>query len=130
MEISIVKEILEKNVMWIGPRLGRRKRSDDDNTNQLDKNSGPPGVLELLQESPWAIVALKGPLRSSIGGKRRTVNFIPRLGRDSEEEYVDAPPDFAKSSSRSGNGISYGGGSNNFTPRLGRYVNLYGKDHL
>lgn len=50
--------------MWIGPRLGRRKRSEDENTVTVpEKNAA---VVEFLQESPWAFLALKGKIRNSI----------------------------------------------------------------
>ncbi|KAK6637280.1 hypothetical protein RUM44_007694 [Polyplax serrata] len=114
------------NVMWIGPRLGRRKRSEDEtgsgNDNTAEKNG--EAVMEFLQDTPWAFVALKG-------SKRRTVNFIPRLGRDSEEEFSDRGLDGSFAKSRGGSQIvrPFGGG-NNFTPRLGRFAGLYNRDRL
>lgn len=80
----------------------------------------------------FSSIQLTGDFRSA-GSKRRTVNFIPRLGRDSEEEYGDGAVDasYIKSISRSGSQIigPFGGG-NNFTPRLGRFAALYNRDHL
>lgn len=52
--------------LWFGPRLGRRKRSLDDDddkfedrVNELDDEEGEEGIRDLLRSSPWAIIPLR-----------------------------------------------------------------------
>ncbi|PSN55348.1 hypothetical protein C0J52_01844 [Blattella germanica] len=100
----------ETSGLWFGPRLGRRDKRSIDDTLDGGDSSKEEEIVELLRETPWALVPLKG-------GKRQT-SFIPRLGRDSsEEDELDleqrSPP---------------------FAPRLGRRLVPFkprmGRDHI
>lgn len=65
--------------LWFGPRLGRRKRNDnEDHYNYLNAEQ-IQNILEAIEQSPYTIVILNPT-------KRHTVNFAPRLGRDSGED--------------------------------------------
>ncbi|KAL1463443.1 hypothetical protein WDU94_015194 [Cyamophila willieti] len=91
--------------LWFGPRLGRRKRSLDeddfeDKVNELDDEEAEEGISDLLRTSPWAIIPLRA--KSSIT-YRNTANFTPRPGRSISEE-----DDYS------------GSRSPPFAPRLGR----------
>lgn len=136
--------------MWFGPRLGRRKRSeegDDEEEESAERDKTDKTLVTFFRDAPWAFVAgVKGTscslksfrkvvslsetnyILSGGNGKKRTLSFTPRLGRDSEEEYGENSVDSGrgKSSSRSG---SHGTGNflsaSNFTPRLGRYVHRF-----
>ncbi|PNF21014.1 hypothetical protein B7P43_G09490, partial [Cryptotermes secundus] len=85
--------------MWFGPRLGRRERRSVDEILDDAGDGRVEEVLQLLKETPWVLVPLKG-------NKRQTGSFIPRLGRDSKEEEED--PDAMEQRSPP------------FAPRLGR----------
>lgn len=50
--------------MWFGPRLGRRKRSldedeEEEKMNELEEEEGEEGIRDLLRTSPWAIIPLR-----------------------------------------------------------------------
>ncbi|XP_069680408.1 PBAN-type neuropeptides-like [Periplaneta americana] len=98
--------------MWFGPRLGRREKRSADEAQEDSDGSKVEEIVELLRETPWALVPLKG-------GKRHTAGFIPRLGRDSNE---DDEPDYMEQRSPP------------FAPRLGRRLVPFrprlGRDHL
>nr|WGH73127.1 pheromone biosynthesis activating neuropeptide DH-PBAN [Cephalcia chuxiongica] len=65
--------------MWFGPRLGRRRRSDERAETVSDETNA---ISDVLSGAPWALVSLPD-------GKRRAMKvFTPRLGRESGEEYL------------------------------------------
>ncbi|XP_017302412.2 PBAN-type neuropeptides-like [Diaphorina citri] len=84
--------------MWFGPRLGRRKRSldedeEEEKMNELEEEEGEERISDLLRTSPWAIIPLRA--KSSIS-YRSARNFTPRLGRSlSEEDEGSRSPPFA-----------------------------------
>ncbi|CAG2069069.1 unnamed protein product, partial [Timema podura] len=91
--------------LWFGPRLGRRdRRSPSDDLDEIEAGAGEGALIELLREAPWAIVPLRG------GSKRQTVNYTPRLGRDSSEDQEEDDLNTSLMESR----------SPPFAPRLGR----------
>lgn len=58
--------------MWFGPRLGRRERRSVDEMLDDAGDSRVEEVLQLLKETPWALVPLKGKVllfsaRTSVG---------------------------------------------------------------
>ncbi|KAL0273091.1 UNVERIFIED_CONTAM: hypothetical protein PYX00_005848 [Menopon gallinae] len=119
----VLKRNAEKSSVWLGPRLGRRKRSEEDfNIITQDKNGGT--FIEILQDTPWALVPLKGFLP---GSPRRSTTFTPRLGRDSDEEYTDSTMEvvYGKAGPRTGNHAT-----GSFTPRLGRHATLFNHHQL
>lgn len=131
------------NGLWFGPRLGRRKRAAaldirekreiDDSGLQTNENV----VRKLMQDEPWALLTFRGKnesLKKSHTfkifqlGNRRSSNFTPRLGRNSEEELFDNFMDpiyesYARAPTRSGEQTTTHLGQN-FTPRLGRIAPL------
>ncbi|CAH0561957.1 unnamed protein product [Brassicogethes aeneus] len=95
--------------LWFGPRLGRRKRNPgEDAYREQDQKNQVENLLETLQDTPWAIVAIND-------GKRHVSSFTPRLGRDNYEDfpYENYP------------GIEIFERSP-WTPRLGRSPALFG----
>lgn len=47
--------------LWFGPRLGRKKRNEEDEDEQLDKIlNNEETIIEFIRESPWALIPLKG----------------------------------------------------------------------
>lgn len=67
--------------MWFGPRLGRRlKRNLQLSNAQLARQ-----LVDLVEEAPWLLLAVDGNDLVT-EGKRHTVNFTPRLGRESGED--------------------------------------------
>lgn len=47
--------------MWFGPRLGRKKRNPGDEYRNSELEKEQLAVLtDILQDSPWAIVAVNG----------------------------------------------------------------------
>ncbi|CAH0547449.1 unnamed protein product [Brassicogethes aeneus] len=69
----------EKAPLWFGPRMGRRKRNPNESYYKYLETDEINSILDAIQESPYAIVVLNP-------AKRHTVNYQPRLGRDSGEE--------------------------------------------
>lgn len=67
--------------MWFGPRLGRRLKRN----LQLPNAQLARQLVDLVEEAPWLLLAIDGSDLVS-EGKRHTVNFTPRLGRESGEE--------------------------------------------
>lgn len=134
-----MKRNAEKSSVWLGPRLGRRKRSEEDfNIITQEKNGGT--FIEILQDAPWALVPLKGtphradrvrdwfvPKEYVSGSPRRSTTFTPRLGRDSDEEYTDNTMEvvYGKAGPRTGNHAT-----GSFTPRLGRHATLFNHRQL
>ncbi|KDR07140.1 PBAN-type neuropeptides-like [Zootermopsis nevadensis] len=65
--------------MWFGPRLGRREKRSVDDFPEDVADIRVEEVMELLKDTPWALLPLRG-------GKRHIEGFVPRLGRDSNED--------------------------------------------
>ncbi|KAJ9601018.1 hypothetical protein L9F63_000856, partial [Diploptera punctata] len=57
--------------MWFGPRLGRRDKRSVDEIDFSD-GSKEEELVEILRETPWAIIPLRG--------SKRQTNFTPRFG--------------------------------------------------
>ncbi|XP_015600657.1 PBAN-type neuropeptides [Cephus cinctus] len=95
--------------MWFGPRLGRRRRSDEKSEADVDEINA---IAEALNAAPWALVSIPE-------GKRHAMQvFTPRLGRELAEDYLLY---------NSLNGAAQGGSQDDveqrsppFAPRLGR----------
>ncbi|XP_012224133.1 PBAN-type neuropeptides-like [Linepithema humile] len=69
--------------MWFGPRLGRRRRSDE----KQEVNSEIQALAEALDSGRLALFAIPA------NDKRQPTQFTPRLGRGSDEDlssYGDA----------------------------------------
>ncbi|XP_043271139.1 PBAN-type neuropeptides-like [Venturia canescens] len=65
--------------MWFGPRLGRRRRSDE-KTETFDEDQINT-IADVLQSAPWTLVSIEGD-------KRRANQYTPRLGRESSEDLL------------------------------------------
>ncbi|XP_029174814.1 PBAN-type neuropeptides-like [Nylanderia fulva] len=75
IEGKCIKRAQEVSGMWFGPRLGKRHRPDEKqliNPEMLVNSLDQPGVR-------WAVVAIPT-------NEKRQPQFIPRLGRGSEED--------------------------------------------
>jgi len=113
------------------PRLGRRKRSVE---TSMDETAGPgdldfDDLRDMLQNSPWAIVALKDGM-----DKKAMAAFSPRLGRamiprlgrkrsDSTSDSSSMMMDMESADKRAMSAFSPRLGRANiaaFSPRLGR----------
>nr|XP_015835247.1 PREDICTED: PBAN-type neuropeptides isoform X3 [Tribolium castaneum] len=90
----------KETYFWFGPRLGRKKRNSN-----------------ALQDVPWAIIAVNDLLE----GKRHVVNFTPRLGRESGEEFVNNAPEDRWLQNHETSGEMLYQRSPPFAPRLGRH---------
>jgi hypothetical protein len=85
--LMVKKSDPEISGMWFGPRLGRRdRRSADEMQDDLE-------VVEVLRETPWALVPVKGinshlryPLDRRLGGPQN------RSRRGGEEKNSQPPP--------------------------------------
>ncbi|XP_048511478.1 PBAN-type neuropeptides-like [Athalia rosae] len=93
--------------MWFGPRLGRRRRSDEKLDIDPDETNA---IADVINGAPWALVSIPA-------GKRHALQvFTPRLGRELGE-------DFGYSSLTGGQGGSQDDAEQRsppFAPRLGR----------
>lgn len=118
--------------MWFGPRLGRKRRSDE----RLDLDQDESNVIaDVINGAPWALVSLPGEkigqefnrfrkIESmvvenffSTGGKRHALPiFTPRLGRELAEDYGYS----SLTASQGGNQDDIEQRSPPFAPRLGR----------
>ncbi|XP_017786058.1 PREDICTED: PBAN-type neuropeptides-like [Nicrophorus vespilloides] len=111
------------SALWFGPRLGRKKRNPS--SDELLKNTNLDreqlvALLEMLQESPWAVVALNE------GKRHNKMNFTPRLGRESGEDLAGSTnPNVGANrwiQDTEINGDLMSQRSPPFAPRLGRRV--------
>ncbi|XP_046748649.1 PBAN-type neuropeptides-like [Diprion similis] len=93
--------------MWFGPRLGRRRRSDE----RLDMDPEETNAIaDVINGAPWALVSIPG-------GKRHALQvFTPRLGRELGENYGFN----SLSGDQGGNQDDIEQRSPPFAPRLGR----------
>ncbi|XP_015127074.1 PBAN-type neuropeptides [Diachasma alloeum] len=66
--------------MWFGPRLGRKRRSDE-KMETIDEEIG--AIADVINSGPWAWVAYSGG-----GDKRHTTQFTPRLGRELTDDFL------------------------------------------
>lgn len=130
--------IRRKPSMWLTSRVSRKKRSaspyeENYRSPSLDREQSE-SLMDTVQEPPWTLVTINGrnfkvfcflynksKLRFVPEGKRHTVNFTPRLGRESGEENEldtwlhDTDLNRELMSQR----------SPPFAPRLGRRMNTY-----
>ncbi|EFA11568.2 PBAN-type neuropeptides isoform X1 [Tribolium castaneum] len=108
----------KETYFWFGPRLGRKKRnsSNDDLYQDMQKEE-LVSLTDALQDVPWAIIAVNDLLE----GKRHVVNFTPRLGRESGEEFVNNAPEDRWLQNHETSGEMLYQRSPPFAPRLGRH---------
>ncbi|XP_019871287.1 PBAN-type neuropeptides [Aethina tumida] len=104
--------------LWSGARLGRKKRNLDDEVFREEQKEQLDNLLQILQDNPWAIVAMTD-------GKRHVSSFTPRLGREVDDDFgsndsmlqfdvAERSPLFSPRLGRSR--------SSAFSPRLGRFA--------
>ncbi|KAF2885624.1 hypothetical protein ILUMI_20566 [Ignelater luminosus] len=111
--------VRRKPGVWLTPRVGRKKRSaspyEENNyrTPSFDREQ-LESLMDTVQEPPWTLVTINE-------GKRHTVNFTPRLGRESGEE--NEPDSWLHDTDLNRELMSQR--SPPFAPRLGRRMNTY-----
>lgn len=101
--------------MWFGPRLGRRPKRNL-SPDQLAR------LVDMMEDAPWVLLAANGN-ELLTEGKRHTVNFTPRLGRESAEDAAGVlPPDRWLTAAVVGDSAAdlMSQRSPPFAPRLGR----------
>lgn len=50
---------IKRKYLWFGPRLGRKKRTATYD-GQVDKTLDDETIAEVIRESPWALVPIRG----------------------------------------------------------------------
>ncbi|XP_011298848.1 PBAN-type neuropeptides [Fopius arisanus] len=66
--------------MWFGPRLGRKRRSDE-KMETIDEDV--EAMADVINGGPWTYVQYPGA-----GDKRHTTQFTPRLGRELTDDIL------------------------------------------
>ncbi|XP_075234763.1 PBAN-type neuropeptides-like [Lycorma delicatula] len=104
----------KRQYMWFGPRLGRNKRNPSYDDILLKDEKMDDSIMDLIKESPWALVPLRG-------SDRNILSFTPRLGRTNDDDQTmeaSRSPPFAPRLGRRRH--------IQFSPRLGRTYNSLG----
>ncbi|XP_030749253.1 PBAN-type neuropeptides-like [Sitophilus oryzae] len=97
----------EASPMWFGPRIGRKKRNQENRGYRNDRDQSG-GLMDILRNGPVLVMSM------SEASKQR--DFIPRLGRESAE----AVPKWLDDSEFSEGEPLSTRNTNPYTPRLGR----------